>query len=62
MKVKLEIDSKTVTTHAEIAELLRHTAERILAAWGPGKNHTASIGGKILDVYENAVGKWSVSQ
>ena len=61
MKVKLEIDSKTVTTHAEVAELLRHTAERIIAAWGPGKN-PANIGGNILDGTQSIVGKWSVRQ
>ena len=61
MKVKLEIDSKTVTTHAEVAELLRHTAERIIAAWGPGKP-VHNVGGNILDANDCTVGKWSVRQ
>ena len=61
MKVKLEIDSKTVTTHAEVAELLRHTADRIIAAWGPGKN-PANIGGNILDANNCVIGNWSVRQ
>ena len=61
MKVKIEIDSKTVTTHAEVAEYLRHTAERIIAAWGPGRT-PSNIGGNILDAANAVIGKWSVRE